>query len=79
MSSCESSSVFGVVLFQSAQGAIRAERILVDAGVEHKLIPVPRSLSSNCGFCLRFTWTDKDLVEELLSGVDLGVEQVVAL
>jgi hypothetical protein len=69
----------GVVLFQSVQGAIGAEKLLAEAGFEHKLIPVPRSLSSNCGFCVRFTWTDRDLVEKLLAGTDLGVVEITAL
>ena len=75
MSSSESSDGFGVVLFRSVQGAIGAEKVLTEAGVAHKLIPVPRSLSSNCGFCLRFTWADRGLVEELLLGAELGVER----
>jgi hypothetical protein len=79
LSSCESPSGFGVVLFHSVQGAIGAEKLLTEAGVVHKLIPVPRSLSSNCGFCVRFTWTDRDLVEQLLAGADLGVEKIAAL
>jgi hypothetical protein len=68
-----------VVLFHSVQGAIGAEKLLVAAGVAHKLIPVPRHLSSDCGFCLRFTWTDRDRVESVLSGARLGVERIVAL
>jgi hypothetical protein len=79
LSSCESSEGFGVVLFHSAQGAIGAEKVLVDAAVEHKLIAVPRSLSPNCGFCLRFAWTDRDLVDKLLSDAKLGVERIAAL
>jgi hypothetical protein len=68
-----------VVLFHSVQGAIGAEALLVAAGLAHKLIPVPRHLSSNCGFCVRFTWTDKDLVERLLSEAKLGVERIESL
>ena len=79
MSSCETKSGFGVVLFQSTQGAIGAEKLLVSAGVRHKLITVPRHLSSSCGFCLRFPWTDRDTVEGLLAEAKLGVERIVAL
>ena len=79
MSSCRLQRGFGVVLFHSVQGAIGAERLLVAAGLAHKLIPVPRHLSSNCGFCVRFTWTDKDLVERLLSEAKLGVERMESL
>ena len=79
MSSSESNTGFGVVLFQSTQGAIGAERLLVSAGVRHKLITVPRHLSSSCGFCLRFAWTDRYTVERLLAEAKLGVERMVAL
>lgn len=79
MSSSEPRPRFGVVLFHSVQGAIGAEKLLIAAGVVHKLIPVPRHLSSNCGFCLRFNWVDKELVEGLLPGGKLGVEGVVSL
>jgi hypothetical protein len=70
---------YGVALFHSVQGALAAERLLVGAGVAHKLIPVPRHLSSNCGFCVRFEWSGREAVERLLSGADLGVEGMVAL
>jgi hypothetical protein len=69
---------FGVVLFHSVHGALKAEKVLLSAGVQHKLIPVPRHLSSNCGFCLRFNWGDRETVEHLL-GDDSGVESIQAL
>lgn len=78
MSSCDSQS-FGVVLFRSVQGALGAEKILAAAGVAFKLIAVPRHISSNCGFCVRFDWSSKETVEGLLSGANLGVEGIVAL
>jgi hypothetical protein len=68
-----------VVLFRSVHGALGAEKLLIGGGVAHKLIPVPRHLSSSCGFCLRFNWGDKELVEGLLSGGKLEVEGVLAL
>jgi len=72
-----------VVLFQSVQGAIAAEKLLLAAGVAHKLIPVPSRLSSSCGFCLRFDWSARARVEELLVGRplgrSLGVERIVPL
>ncbi len=79
MSSCDAKSSFGVALFQSTQGAIGAEKLLVHTGIKHKLIPVPRHLSSSCGFCLRFAWAERDTVEPLLAGAKLGLERIVAL
>jgi hypothetical protein len=43
-----------VVLFLSVSHALRAEKLLKEAGIPCKLIPVPRHLSSDCGVCLRF-------------------------
>ena len=77
--SCEPASAFGVALFHSVQGALRAERLLTAAGVAYKLIPVPRHLSSSCGFCVRFRWADRDRVESMLSAAKLQVEGIVAL
>lgn len=79
MSSCESSSDFGVVLFHSVQGALGAEKILIAEQVPHKLISVPRHISSNCGFCLRFAWADRERVEELLPADKFGIEGIIPL
>lgn len=79
MSSSEPETAYGVVLFRSVQGALAAERILLGAGVPHKLVAVPRHLSSACGFCVRFAWPERERVEALLPKDRLGVERVVAL
>jgi len=75
----DDSPQFGVILFHSVQGALAGEKLLETAGLAYKLIAVPRSISSNCGFCLRFNWEDKNTVEKLLSEVHIGVEGVEAL
>jgi hypothetical protein len=79
LSSSDPQKRYGVVLFHSVHGAIRAEKLLAAAEVTYKLIAVPRHISSNCGFCIRFDWTDRDTVKRLLFRADLGVEDVVAL
>ena len=43
-----------VVLFHSTTHALRAEKVLQQAGVRIKMIPTPRQLSSDCGMALRF-------------------------
>jgi hypothetical protein len=42
-----------VILFHSHNYAIWASRVLKDGGIEHKIMPVPRKLSSSCGFCIK--------------------------
>ena len=58
---------FGVALFHSTQSAIRAEKALKEAGLEVKMIPTPRHLSSDCGLALRFLWAQVAEVEATLS------------
>jgi len=41
-----------VILFPTSAHVMRAEKLLKDAGIPCRLIPVPRHLSSDCGTCL---------------------------
>lgn len=45
---------YSVVLFHSTAHAIRAEKMLLQAGFKIKMIPTPRQISSDCGLALRF-------------------------
>jgi hypothetical protein len=65
-----------VVLVFSTSYAIRAEKILHQAGIASKLIPVPRHLSSNCGVCLRIERTDKEAARQALEAVKLEIEGI---
>ena len=59
---------FCVVLFDSTSEALLAERLFKKADITHKVIPVPRHLSSDCGVCIRFFTSDKERVCETLDG-----------
>jgi len=53
-----------VALFHNSSSAIRAEALLKRAGMQPRLIPTPRELSSDCGVALRFA---RENVEEVAS------------
>ena len=53
---------YSVVLFHSTAHAIRAEKVLQQAGFKIKMIPTPRQLSSDCGMALRFDRADEERV-----------------
>lgn len=53
---------FMVFLFPSVSHALKAEKILKEQGIVHKLIPVPRHISSDCGVCLRVAVAQQGLV-----------------
>ena len=57
----------GVILFPSIHFALRAEKLMKQKGILHKLIPVPRQLSSDCGVCLRIPWEKKEEVLGILA------------
>lgn len=57
-----------VLLFDSVSQALLAEKVLKAAALGHKVIPVPRQISSDCGVCIRFDPAEKEKVVEALAG-----------
>jgi hypothetical protein len=57
-----------VFLFPSVSYALKAEKILKERGIVHKLIPVPRHIGSDCGVCLRVTADRQDAAASALQG-----------
>ena len=64
----EKPPIYGVVLFQSVNGALLAEKLLKEKGLTYKLIPVPRHLSSDCGVCLRILLENEPQVKKAITG-----------
>lgn len=60
-----------VILFKSVSYALKAEKILKQEGLPHKLIPVPKQISSDCGICLRF---DPALLDQIKAALADKVE-----
>jgi hypothetical protein len=65
-----------VVLLRSTSHAIRAERLVQEAGVACALIPVPRHLSSDCGVCLRLSRADKNRALAALRAGNIDMQGV---
>jgi len=55
-----------VMLFKSVSYVLKAEKILKKEGLPHKLIPVPKNISSDCGICLRFEPAIQNKIEAAL-------------
>ena len=69
---------YAVFLFPSVGHALKAEKILIAAGIAHKLIPIPRQISTDCGVCLRVEADLQDAAATALQG-DMNWEKVVLL
>ena len=53
---------YNVILFKAVSYALKAEKILKKEGLPHKLIPVPKHISSDCGICLMIHLDVKDKI-----------------
>jgi hypothetical protein len=71
-----SSVGYAVILVYSTSYALRAEKELERAGIQTKLIPVPRQLGSNCGVCLRISRVDRPAAEEVLGAAGVEIEAI---
>ncbi|HON58545.1 MAG TPA: DUF3343 domain-containing protein [Smithella sp.] len=56
-----------VMLFKAVSYVLKAEKILKAEGIPHKIIPVPKHISSDCGVCLRFEPEMRKKIEAALS------------
>jgi len=64
----------GVILFPSVHFALRAEKLMKAKEISHKLIPIPRHLSSDCGVCLRIPWEKREEVLGILAPAGVKVD-----
>lgn len=62
---------YGVILFHTTSECFRTEKVLKNAGITCKLIPVPRELSSDCGTSARFDWAQRDKIINALESADI--------
>ncbi|MBN1289141.1 MAG: DUF3343 domain-containing protein [Actinobacteria bacterium] len=65
-----------VVLFHSTSSAIKSEKVMKNAGLKVKLIPIPRHLSSDCGICLCFEPRLKQEIEDSLKSNKIDYESI---
>ncbi len=64
---------FTVILVHSLTYALKAEKLLEQAAIPNKLIPVPRHLSSECGVCVRILRDDQERVLHVLNAAHLEI------
>ena len=58
--------IYAVALFDSMSHVMKAEKILKETGIPYKIIPVPKTISSDCGMCVRFLSEEKETIMEAL-------------
>ncbi|MBN2045415.1 MAG: DUF3343 domain-containing protein [Anaerolineales bacterium] len=65
-----------VILVYATSHALRAEQLLAEVGIQGKLIPVPRHLSSDCGVCLRIDQSAMEIAGQLLKNAGLKIQGI---
>jgi len=72
-------SEFSVILFHSNNHSIRMSNILKKKGIDHKMIPVPRHLSSDCGYCVRIKSSDREIVLKIIEEFDVEFDKIAGI
>jgi hypothetical protein len=67
---------YGYITFKSVSYAMKFESALKNQEVKIKIIPVPRSISSSCGFCVRFDLDILDMLMNVIKGNNLEYEKI---
>ena len=68
-----------VILFHSTNHAMWASDVFKGKKIKHKMIPVPRNLSSDCGYCLKIDSKDKIDAETVLTEHSIEFDKIVNL
>ena len=67
---------YAVILVDSISLGLRIESLVKAEGLSYKLIPVPRHLSSDCGFCVRIRKEDRETVLNLLQEHKIEIQAI---
>jgi len=69
---------FYIVLFRSVNQTMWADKMLKEKGIPHKLVPVPRHISADCGVCLRIPPEHSEEARSFLAGIE-GYVDIIPL
>jgi len=58
---------YGYITFKSVSYAMKFETAIKKFNINIKIIPVPRSISSSCGLCVRFNLADNDELQNIIN------------
>ncbi len=67
---------YNYMTFKSVSYAMKVEAELKKNDIQYKVIPVPRSISSSCGLCVRFFKDDMDKLKLIIEKTGLVYEKI---
>lgn len=69
----------GLLIFNSVHKVMRAEKALKREGLDVRVMPVPRQLSSDCGLSIAFRLEEREAVEAVLSDGESALDSMYML
>ncbi len=70
---------YAIILALSTSHALRIEKLLKKQGVDCKLIPVPRQISSDCGVCVRIAQSQIETARAAVLTAKVGIHDIVCV
>ncbi len=67
---------YNYMTFKSVSYAMKVETEVKKHDIEYKVIPVPRSISSSCGICIRFFKSDMDKMKDIIENNKLVYDNI---
>ena len=62
-----------ILTFHTTAAAIATEKLCKQAGISGRLIPVPRSLTSDCGMAWCMEPDGRDALQAVIAGKDIDI------
>ncbi len=69
---------FHIILFHSNNYVMWAAKILKKKGLHYRIIPIPRELSSDCGYCLQIRSSDAEIAREAINLEGVEYDRIVS-
>jgi len=69
-------TTYAIITFHSSHFALKAKKVLEKNGKKPETIPVPREFSSECGFCCKVPWDEKEVSEHILRENDVVFDSI---
>ena len=70
---------YRAILFPSTNHTLRGEKVLQRAGVQARIIPVPRHLSSDCGISIRIAVNQEERARTAMNEASLEFRGIYPL
>ncbi len=67
------------ILFHSSNYAMWAADELKIKGLVHRIVPVPRELSSDCGYCINISSEDSESAVKILEEKNIELDRIAAV